>query len=91
MKNGDYPIIFKTNDYPQIICISSNRDKHLVAVCGIATQDILNKFQTDELVKSENLLKRGTKTCFYGFEHLIFLKDKNVSDIIKIFEKYGRK
>lgn len=34
---GSYPVIFKSNSYPQIICITSKKDEHTVAVCGLAT------------------------------------------------------
>ena len=45
--NGDYPVIFRDNSYPQIICICSNRCENNVAVCGLATEDVLDKYQSD--------------------------------------------
>ena len=73
---GKYPVIFKKNDYPQIICIK-NKNDNKVLICGLATPDILNKYQDDELIISENLLKRGVKTGFYGFKHLIPIRSIN--------------
>lgn len=65
---GNFPIIFKKNFYPQIMCIKED-DAH-VLVCGIATIDVLNKYQSDSLILDSRLRARGTKTGFYGFDHL---------------------
>lgn len=65
-----FPIIFKNNYYPQIICIKSTKYNNLVFVCGLATKDVLNKYQDDDLILDHNLRARGTKTGFYGFKHL---------------------
>ena len=73
---GKFPLISKKNDYPQIICIK-NKDNNKVLICGLATPDILNKYQDDELILSENLRKRGVKTGFYGFKHLIPIRSIN--------------
>ena len=85
---GSYPVIFKSNSYPQIICITSKKDEHTVAVCGLATPQMLNTYQTEELIKSYNLFKKGSKTCFFGFEKLIPLNKGNSE---KILLKYGKK
>lgn len=65
-----FPIIPKSNTYPQIICILSDKRPDVVFVCGLATPDVLNRYQSDTLVLSQNLLNRGTKTGFYGFRYL---------------------
>lgn len=65
---GHFPVIFKRNDYPQIITIREG--KNVVWVCGIASCDVLNRFQNDDLILSPFLKARGTKTAFYGFGHL---------------------
>jgi hypothetical protein len=65
---GLFPIIFKNSYSPEIIMIKVS-DHHLV-LCGLATKSVLNKYQSDELVKDHLLSKRGSKTGFYGFEHL---------------------
>lgn len=68
---GKFPIIFKENYYPQIICVA-DPDKHgTVYVCGLGTVDILNTYQSDDLILDPRLRARGTKTGFYGFEHLV--------------------
>ncbi len=64
---GKFPVIFKKNDYPQIICI---RYQNHVYVCGLATADVLNRYQNDDLIVDPRLRARGTKTGFYGFAHL---------------------
>ncbi len=71
VERNKFPIIFKKNDYPQIICIRSIQYSNLIFVCGLATADVLNKYQDDSLILDSNLRARGTKTGFYGFEHLI--------------------
>lgn len=65
-----FPIIFKNNHYPQIICILSDKIENLVFVCGLASTDVLNNYQSDRLVLSPKLLARGTKTGFWGFPYL---------------------
>ncbi|HEL1618272.1 TPA: hypothetical protein ACGO92_001732 [Streptococcus suis] len=77
---GNYPIIFKNNWYPQIICIVY---KNYVYVCGLATSQILNTYQSEEYIKSPYLRQRKTKTGFYGFEHLIPIQSLADLDIYK--------
>lgn len=68
VENGKFPIIFKNNYYPQIINIKIAENK--VLICGLATVTVLNTYQSDDLILSSSLLKRGTKTGFYGFHSL---------------------
>lgn len=65
---GKFPVIYKKNYYPQIINIRGN--SKVVYICGIASVDILNSFQSKELILSPYLRKRGVKTGFYGFNKL---------------------
>jgi len=65
---GKFPIIFKHNKEPQIICIKYNTNT--VYICGLATTSVLNKYQSDDLILSPLLKARGTKTGFYGFDYL---------------------
>jgi hypothetical protein len=65
---GKFPIIFKNSYSPEIIMIKVS-DNHVV-ICGLATRAVLNKYQSDQLIMDKNLRQRGTKTGFYGFEHL---------------------
>lgn len=74
-----FPIIFKKNSYGQIICIRSNKRDDVVFVCGLATPDVLNRYQSDLLVLSQGLRSRGVKTGFYGFCKL--KKIKNIEDL----------
>lgn len=73
-ERNKFPIIFKKNTYPQIICILSDKRPDIVFVCGLATPEVLNRYQSDTLVLSQNLLNRGTKTGFYGFHKLQRIK-----------------
>jgi len=79
---GKFPIIFKNNKEPQIICVKY--DKNTVYICGLATPDILNKYQSDEFILSPLLKSRGTKTGFYGFKFLKFFKNlEELKQILK--------
>lgn len=68
VERDKFPIIFKDNSYPQIICIKSTKYNNLIFVCGLATSNVLNNYQDDDLILDPNLRARGTKTGFYGFE-----------------------
>jgi hypothetical protein len=64
---GLFPIIFNKSYSPEIINIVY---KNYVYVCGVATVDVLNTYQSTDLIKSPKLKSRGTKTGFYGFDKL---------------------
>lgn len=81
VEKGSFHIIFKENYYPQIICIKSDTQPNLIYVCGLATTDVLNKYQDTSLIKSKALAARGVKTGFYGYGHL--LPVRSLSDIQK--------
>lgn len=72
-----FPIIFKTNSYPQIINLKISYDT--VMICGLATTHCLNKYQSDDLILSQALRRRGTKTGFYGFGNLVSFKNVNIN------------
>ena len=76
---GKYPIIHKEAKRPEIICIK--RRDNLIIICGLATIEVLNTYQDINLVLSPYLKRRGTKTGFYGFEHLINFS--NLEDLKK--------
>lgn len=80
---GKFPLIFKKNDYPQIICILDPSHYGTVLVCGLATADVLNKYQDDDLILDSKLKARGTKTGFYGLEHLLHIESLNDIDPYK--------
>lgn len=73
VRYDSFPIIFKKNFKDQIIMIRWK--SNYVYICGLAKRNILNKYQSDELIKDSKLRERGTKTGFYGFEHLVQFKD----------------
>ena len=64
VERDKFPIIFKDNSYPQIICIKSTKYNNLIFVCGLATSNVLNNYQDDDLILDPNLRARGTKTGF---------------------------
>lgn len=65
---GSFPVVFKKNFSNEIIMIRW-KERH-VYICGLATKEILNHYQSDELILDKKLRDRGTKSGFYGFEHL---------------------
>lgn len=87
---GKFPIIFKKNDYPQIICILDNQNRETVYICGLGTVDVLNTYQSDDLILDHNLRKRGTKTGFYGFDHLIHISSIQDLELYKKEEQIQR-
>lgn len=78
-----FPIIHKVAHRPELINIK--RTENTVILCGLATIDVLNSYQDDALILSSALRKRGTKTAFYGFEHLY--KVETLEDIDKVLMK----
>lgn len=64
-----YPVIFKQSYKPEIIVVKQT--EKLLWICGLATPNILNTFQSLELITDHLILKRGKKTAFYGFHQLI--------------------
>ncbi|SEQ47157.1 hypothetical protein SAMN05216232_2533 [Virgibacillus subterraneus] len=65
---GLFPIIFKKSYSNEIIMIRWK--KRYVYICGLASKEVLYKYQSDDLIKDPKLKARGTKTGFYGFEQL---------------------
>ena len=72
---GKFPVIFKKNYCPQIICVIDADNPKMVYICGLATPQVLNTYQDDSLIIDPRLRARGTKTGFYGFDHLVHLSD----------------
>jgi hypothetical protein len=84
---GKVPLIPAHNTYSQIICIRET--PRTVLVCGLATADVLNEYQDEDLVLAKSLRqlneqKRASgrqnsiKTGFYGFHKLV-----DINTIIK--------
>ena len=67
--HGSFPVIPIKNYYPQIIVLFRPTDLGCW-ICGLAEVDVLNKYQSMDLILSPALKKRNVKTGFYGFEHL---------------------
>lgn len=80
---GKVPLIPAHNTYSQIICIRDTPNS--VLVCGLATKEVLNVYQDEELVLSKKLKElnekkrsennfNNIKTGFFGFHKLIDTK-----------------
>lgn len=65
---GKYPVIFKKSYKPEIIILKTG-DKEF-SVLGLATVNVLNKYQDDNKILSHSLRARGTKTGFIGLHKL---------------------
>jgi hypothetical protein len=61
---GKYPVIFKRSEKPEIIIIKLDSDRY--CILGLASVDVLNKYQDDEEILSPSLRARGSKTGFVG-------------------------
>ena len=64
--HGKFPIIYKKNTYPQIFVVYRQSDQ-TAFICGIASVEVLNRYQSDDLVISPFLKAKKIKTAFYGF------------------------
>lgn len=65
---GKFPVIHKNSKRPEIIVV---KKENRLFICGLATVDVLNKYQDDELILNPKLRARNVKTGFYGFKHLL--------------------
>lgn len=68
--NGNLPLIEKNNKRPAIITVAMSEDQ--IMICGVASVDILNKYQNDKLVGG--LLNGRNRTAFVGFKYLTQLE-----------------
>ena len=64
-----FPVIFRKSYKPEIIVVKQS--DRVFYICGLATVEVLNKYQSIDLILSPSLRKRGTKTGFYGFHKLV--------------------
>ena len=55
------------NTYDQILVVKINDNTY--EVCGLASAEVLNKYQDASLIKDKRMIER--KTGFVGYEHLI--------------------
>lgn len=70
VRYGNFPVVPKHNEYAQIICIVDPTNDAKVYICGLATKEDLNMYQSDALILDDNLREKGTKTGYYGFNAL---------------------
>ena len=64
-----FPIVYKDNKYPQIFNFYKPQQQ-VMYLCGIASPEILNKYQSDSLILSQNLKSKNVKSAFYGFIYM---------------------
>lgn len=79
-----HPIVHKVPHRPELINIRRNRNT--IILCGLATVPVLRQYQDDSLILSPALRNRGTKSGFYGFDHLI--KVDSFIELKKIIATY---
>ena len=58
VERDKFPIIFKDNSYPQIICIKSTKYNNLIFVCGLATSNVLNNYQDEHYIDAHDFRRR---------------------------------
>lgn len=78
-----FPIIHKIVKRPEIINV--RKDEKTVVCFGLATIDVLKKYQNDNYILSPFLKARGTKTGFYGFSELIPIN--SYDELVKIYQE----
>lgn len=76
-----FPLTLKNPVRPEIIVIVRADGKGFF-VCGLATVEVLKKYQDDKL---KCIANNDLKTGFYGFEHLIPFK--NLTELKEIYKK----
>ena len=64
-----FPVIHKHVERPEIINVK--KDDNTIICLGLATVEVLKRYQSTIYILSPYLRARGTKTCFYGFDKLI--------------------
>jgi len=80
VERGKYPVIFKRSEKPEIIILRLADDTF--SILGVATPQILNKYQDENEILSEALKSRGTKTAFTG---LYMIKPfKNYEELLEL-------
>jgi len=72
-----YHVVHKNGKRPEIMMV--RYDETTFLVCGLATVEILQAYQDDKLILNHKLRAKGTKTGFYGYEHL--LKFNNLDEL----------
>ena len=65
---GKFPVIHKKSKKPEIIVVKSG---NRFFICGLASIDVLNTYQDDDLILAPKLRARNVKSGFYGFKHLL--------------------
>lgn|SRR5690625_1444935 len=80
---GLFPVVFKKSFSSEVIMIRWK--ERFVYICGLATPDIIHKYQSLDLIKDPRLRNRGVKTGFYGFEHL--KKFNNIDELKALTQK----
>jgi hypothetical protein len=71
-----HPIVNKYPSRPEIICFRSPRIINRVMVAGLATVEVLQKYQDDSLL-NKKWISNDKKTGFYGIKHLKPFKDRD--------------
>jgi hypothetical protein len=66
---GSYPYVKQDTVHPEIICIKREKDRKIyICICGIATPEVLTKYQSTDLIYES---ARTYKTGFFGFSELL--------------------
>lgn len=79
---GKYPVIFKRSEKPEIIILKLDSERY--CILGLATVEILNKYQDDDEILSPSLRSRGTKTGFVGLHSL--KRFKNYEELLAVLK-----
>lgn len=82
-KPGHFPLIYRNNEYPQIMVEIHLTEKDCYGIIlGVASVDVLNEYQSDDRVMDKNALR--CKTAFVGLNNL-----EDITHYVKAKENKG--
>ena len=67
-EQGKFPIVYRKNYYPQAMVVKLPNHKYKIA--GVGKPKVLDRYQSDLFVLDKNILKKQTKSAFFGFGSL---------------------
>ena len=67
-EQGKFPIVYTKNYYPQAMVVKP--PNHRFKIAGVGKPKVLDRYQSDLFVLDKNILKKQTKSAFFGFGSL---------------------
>lgn len=84
VESGKCHIIHTNPKRPEIIMFKDEKRDDRILIMGVASIDIMKKYQDRNLIKSPNLKKRLEKTAFCGYKYInAFSSLEELKNVIK--------